>query len=302
MFDVLGIGVVTIDTLLAVDAYPLEDTKIPIRARHRRLGGLTGAALSAAARFGARCAYAGLLGQNPASDAVRALLAEEGIDLAHVVDQPDAGPVESYILVAAQNQTRTILHDSNRPGGTHPSLPEESVIRQARVLYGDHHSVEGMIRAARVARAAGIPVVADLERVSAPRFEELLALVDHLILSYPFATRLTGEREPEAMLAALWREDRALLAVTRGEQGVWWRSAEAAQTRHQAAYRVEVVDTTGCGDVFHGVYAALLAWNRPARERIRGAAAAAAVKAAQWQIPTRAQVEDFLRSGQAPST
>ncbi len=295
MFDVLGVGVVTLDTLLAVDAYPPEDSKAPIRQRHTRLGGLTGAALVAAARFGARCAYAGVLGDDPASQRARDLLAAEGIDLAHAITQPGAGPVESYIIVSATAHSRTIFHDSRRPGGTHPDLPATDIIRQARVLYGDHHSPDGMIRAARAARAAGIPVVADLERVTSPRFGELLALVDHLILSYPFAAQLSGAVEPVEMLAALWREDRALLAVTRGAEGAWWRGPDGV-AQHQPAHTAPaVVDTTGCGDVFHGVYAALLAAGAPPAERLRLASAAAAVKAGQWEIPTREQVERFLR-------
>lgn len=295
MFDLLGVGVLAIDTLLSVDAYPPEDSKTPVRARLERLGGLTGAALTAAARFGARCAYAGMLGNTPPANRVRALLQAEGIDLTHVVSQADAGPVESFIIVSARNQTRTIFHDSNRPGGTHPTLPGIDVLRQTRVLYGDHHSPDGMIHAASLARAAGIPVVADLERITAPHFAELVALVDHLILSYQFAAQLTGEHEPAAMLDALWRSDRALVAVTRGAQGCWWRTADIP-AQHQPAFAVPVVDTTGCGDVFHGVYAALLAEGAPPAERVRVASGAAAAKAAQWEIPTRAQVERVLRA------
>lgn len=293
MYDLLGVGVVTIDTLLQVDAYPPEDSKTLVRARHVRLGGLTGAALTAAARLGARCAYAGLLGDNPAARQMRQLMEAEGIDLAHAVYQADAGPVESFIIVSAQNQSRTIFHDSSRSSGAHARLPEESIIRQTRVFYADHHSPEGMLRAARIARAARVPVVADIERFPSPLVEELLALADHLIVSHGFAARVTGEREPEAMLEKLWHPGRSLAAVTRGAGGVWWTDGTGAQ--HQPAFKVAAADTTGCGDVFHGIYAALLAGGAPPAERVRVAAAAAAVKAAQWQIPTREQVERLLQ-------
>lgn len=292
MYDLLGVGVVTIDTLLQVDAYPPEDSKTLVRARRVRLGGLTGAALVAAARFGARCAYAGLLGDNPAARLMRQLMEAEGIDLAHAPYQEDAGPVESFIIVSAQNQSRTIFHDSSRRCGAHPYLPEEDLIRQTRVFFADHHSAEGMLRAARAARAAGVPVVADIERFPSPLVEDLLALADHLIVSHGFAKRVTGEREPEAMLARLWNDQRALVAITRGADGAWWTDGSGAQ--HQPAFRVQALDTTGCGDVFHGVYAALLARGAAPTERVRMAAAAAAVKASQWEIPNREQVERMI--------
>jgi sulfofructose kinase len=74
---------------------------------------------------------------------------------------------------------------------------------------------------------------------------------------------------------------------------------------HQPAFRVETVDTTGCGDVFHGAYAAALCEGRGLEERLRFAAAVAALKATreggQKGIPSREEAERFLaaRQGEA---
>ncbi len=70
---------------------------------------------------------------------------------------------------------------------------------------------------------------------------------------------------------------------------------------HQPAIPVEAVDTTGCGDVFHGGYAAALAhgWDIPTA--LRFAATAAGLKATQGGgqagIPTRAAVEAHMAKG-----
>jgi sulfofructose kinase len=62
---------------------------------------------------------------------------------------------------------------------------------------------------------------------------------------------------------------------------------------------VQAVDTTGCGDVFHGAYASGLARNMDLPDLLRLAAAAAALKATQRGgqagVPRRAAVEAFLR-------
>jgi sugar/nucleoside kinase (ribokinase family) len=164
-----------------------------------------------------------------------------------------------------------------------------------------------MIRAARIARAAGIPVVADLERNVDVRFDELLDLADHLILPFDFARRITGAADGPAITRALWRKDRATVVITRSAEGSWYLSAEEPDAvYHQPGFRVQEVDTNGCGDVFHGVYAAALSEGMPASERIRFASAVAGLKATQpggqKGIPLRPEADRFFRerSEEAP--
>ena len=189
-------GYTAVDELLYVDAYPQADAKMPVRRRERQCGGLAATALVAAARLGCRCAYAGTLGDDDHSQFVIQRFGEEGIDVTHVRRRPDARPVRSTIIVDQSRQTRTILFDLDGVVGVDSSWPPEDVIRAARVLLVDNCGVEGMIRAARIARDARIPVVADFENAEDPLFPQLLALVDHLILSRDFALKVTGEQDP----------------------------------------------------------------------------------------------------------
>jgi sulfofructose kinase len=299
LFDVLGLGIVTVDDLLYVPAYPPPETKVRVLRRVRQCGGLTGTALVAASRLGSRCAYAGVLGSDGLSQFVRAALRREGIDLGHVSPSADVPPIHSTIVVDQAAGTRTIFFERADDLGDSASWPPPDLIRSARVLFVDHKHAETMIRAARIARAAGVPVVADFERAEAPRFPELLATADHLILGRDFAARLTGAADPRAAAGALWSEGRAAVVVTCGAEGCWYLGdAPAGGPRHQPAFVVRAVDTTGCGDVFHGAYASALARGVDLAGRVRFAAAAAALKATalggQAGIPTRAAVDAYL--------
>lgn len=302
IFDVLGLGCVAVDDLLYVDAYPAAEAKVRVRRRERQCGGLTATALAAAARLGARCAFAGVLGDDPDSRFVIDALCAAGVDVSLLVRQADARPIHSTIIVDETRHTRTILFDLQGSVGAAADAPSAEIIRASRILYVDHYGIEGMTRAARIARAAGVAVVADLERNEWPGFDELLALVDHLIISQEFARKLTGAEAPEQVVERLWNPSRQVVVVTCGEMGCWYRGA-TGPIRHCPAFAVDTVDTTGCGDVFHGAYAAGLARQLPLNERIRFAAAAAALKAtrhgAQAGIPTLAVVEAFLRSRMA---
>jgi len=298
--DILGLGAVAVDDLLFVGSYPEPETKVPVKSRDRQCGGLTGTALVAASRLGSLCAYAGTLGDDDLSRFVLDVFRREKVDTGSAVIRPEYRPFHSTIIVDTSRRTRTILYTTNGVLGAHPDLPAKDLIRSAKVLFVDHVGADGMIRAARIARSAGIPVVADYERTDIPRLEELLDLADHLIMSRKFAAAIAGRNDPADMVEYFWTTDRDTVAVTDGEHGCWYRTRmEPGSVRHQGAYRVTIVDTTGCGDVFHGAYASVLARGLTAQDRIRFAAAAAALKATrpggQAGIPDRSTVEKFLK-------
>ena len=297
--DVLGLGAVAVDDLLFLHEFPRPDSKMPIIRHERHAGGLAGTALVAARRMGRACDYAGTLGEDELSRFIVDAFASEGVSVRHLVRRAGTRPFHSTILVDTVQKTRTILFDEQNVVSADPDLPEDEVIRSARVLLVDHTGISGMIRAARVARAAGIPVVADLERDLGAPLAELLELADHLILPFDFAQRLTRAPDGPAIARALWRADRAAVVITGGTNGSWYLSAEDLPTVfHQPAFRVQEMDTNGCGDVFHGVYAAGLSEGMSAAERIRFAAAVAAQKATQpggqKGIPHRADADRFF--------
>ncbi|MGY3123853.1 sugar/nucleoside kinase (ribokinase family) [Bradyrhizobium sp. S3.14.4] len=127
-------------------------------------------------------------------------------------------------------------------------LSLEAVARASSVL-ADPRWVEGAATLFREARSRNIPTVLDGDMADAEVFERLLPLTDHAIFSEPALAAFAGSAEDKS-LAALARFGCRVVAVTRGEGGVSWH--ENGQLHRQAAYAVDVVDTTGAGDVFHG--------------------------------------------------
>lgn len=297
-WDVLGLGVVSVDDLLYVDRYPPPDSKAPVRERRREGGGLTGTALVAAARLGARAAYAGVLGDDELSRAASEELQREGVDCSAVLRRAGGRPTHSTIVVDRSTGQRTIFFSR----GANERRPDEmapELIAACRVLFLDHTVGVGGLRAVELAHAHGIPVVADVENETGPGAPELMRQVDHLIVSIHLAQRVTGESDPAAMVRGLASPRQACCAVTAGERGCWY-SEGGGQVRLQPACKVQVVDTTGCGDVFHGAYAACIARQESVGRAILVATAAAGLKATRpggrSGIPKRDEVERFLRA------
>lgn len=299
-YDILGIGFAAIDDLVYVGAYPPADAKMPVRRRERQCGGLTMTALVAAARLGMRCAYGGVVGVDELSQFTARQFERAAIDTRWMARHPAAQVVYSTIIVDETNGGRTIFYDLAGAIGIQPDWPPEEAILAARVVVIDHLDGARAVRAIQLARAAGVAIVADTEYVSTPAYGEMMPYIDHLIIPAAFAMQYTGAPTPRAAAEALWTPARRLAAVTCGDAGVWWVDGDAPDVaRHQPAFAVNPVDTTGCGDVFHGAYAAALVRGLPAAERMRYAAAAAALKAtrpgAQTGVPNDDEVREMLR-------
>jgi len=293
--DVLGLGCTAVDDLLYVPHFPGVDEKMQVQKSLRRFGGLTGVALVAAARTGARCTYAGCLGNDELSAYAATCLGQEGVDTSFSPRLPQARVVHSTVVVGLDSGSRNVFFEGGGMIGAHDTEPSDEVIQHSRVLFIDQWGMSGNLRAARVARSAGVAVVADLEDARSPLFREVLDLVDHLIVGESFAREITGEPDAASAARRLWRADRAAVIVTCGAGGCWSVAAEkGVKPVHHPAFPITATDTTGCGDVFHGAYCASLARGDGLEARIRFAAAAAALKAEQGEIPRLVEVQQSM--------
>jgi sugar/nucleoside kinase (ribokinase family) len=177
-----------------------------------------------------------------------------------------------------------------------PADLERAWVENARALHVDGYDTAAATLAANWARAAGIPVIADLD-VPYPGVEQLIENVDYLIVSRDFPSRLMKEKHLEKALRGMQlRFGCALTAATLGEDGVLaW---DGSRLLHRSAYRVPVVDTTGAGDIFHAgfIYGLLQSW--PLARQLDFACAAAALNCmaagARGGIQSVAAIEELM--------
>jgi len=295
-FAVLGVGTVAVDDFLYVSQFPPPDEKVRVLSKNRKVGGLIATALAAAARAGASCAYIGTLGVDELSKTVREGFKNVGVDTSHAMVDGQNSIVHSVTVVGQQHSTRNcFFHLPMEP--LRGEQVDEQTIGSSAVLIVDQLGKE----AARCARRLGIPVVADMEWSDWPDCREMMQMVDHLIVSRSFACAITGAADPVDALLVLHRQSRrACTAVTSGSNGVYYLSGhEMNPPGALPAFPVQAVETTGCGDVLHGVYAASLARKKTVMECLRYGAAAAALYASKpsgWEyLPTWAEIEALVK-------
>lgn len=295
-FDVVGVGVNAVDHLCTVETFPTFDSKQTLAAYDCQPGGQVATALVALQRWGCKTSYTGTFGAGSLADLSRRSLAEEGIDVSHAPQRQGVANQTAVILVDRASGERTIL--MHRPAALtlRPDELDRDRVTAGRVLHLDGYDADAAYTAATWARAAGVPVVVDVD-TGVESVERLLAITDAVILSREFASALTGRGEIDAALAALVAMTRApLVAVTLGAEGVV--ATTAAGTFHVPGYAVPAVDTTGAGDVFRAgfIYGLLYGW--PLERTLRFANATAALKCTKLGgrpgIPTVAAAEAMI--------
>jgi len=256
--DIVGVGLNATDTLIPVPHYPVSGSKVEIHAASLLPGGQVATAMVACQTWGLRARYVGKLGDDHAA----ALHVEEfrkaGVE-AHLLTAPGCSSQQAFILVEDTGE-RTVLWKRDDRLTLRPEELKREWIVDARALHVDGHDTSAAIAAASWAKEAGIAVVADLDELY-PGVEQLMEKVDYLIVSRDIPGRLTGSSDlREALAQVQQRFGCFLTAATLGHEGVLAYSGGAFCYR--PAYQVDVVDTTGAGDIFHAgfIYGLLHGW------------------------------------------
>ncbi|PJG56307.1 sugar kinase [Bradyrhizobium forestalis] len=271
---VICLGLSALDQVWRVDRlFAGRSEKIKATGYGTLGGGMAANASVAIARLGASVAFWGRAGNDAAGHEMKSAFIAEGVDVENFRLFPDGRSSVSGIIVDSFGERQIVNFRGLYPEAA-DWLPLEAVARASSVL-ADPRWVEGAATLFREARARGIPTVLDGDMADAEVFERLLPLTDHTIFSEPALKSFAGSAEDKS-LAALARFGCRVIAVTRGEGGVSWYAN--GQSHRQAAYGVEVVDTTGAGDVFHGAYALAIGASLDVRTAMAFSAATAAMK------------------------
>ncbi len=298
-WDILGFGALAVDDFLYLDHFPQANEKMLVQMKQRQGGGLTATAMVAAARQDSKAAYCGRLGDDELSLYSLQELEREGVDISITQRSSGYKPYHSVILVDMTSASRAILYSAEGVGEPDETVVTEELISRCRYLFIDQITYHASLRAAEFAQAHGIPVIADIESINLPDWKRLVALIDHLIVGIDVARAMTQKESVVEMVQALANPKRAASVITDGVNGCWF-SEYGGPGQHFPAYIVDAVDTTGCGDVFHGAYAAALARGETIGQAIWFATASAALKATccggREGIPSVAKVESFIRA------
>jgi len=291
--DLVAVGLNATDTLIQLPAFPARGSKIEYSNASIMPGGQAATTAVACQTWGLATRYVGKLGEDDAARLHRDAFTRAGVET-QIVTVPGAASLHNLIMV--DQGERTVLCQRDERMVLLPEDLRREWIVSARALHLDGRDTAAATLAARWARDAGIPVIADLDEPY-PGVEDLIANIDYLIVSRDFPCRLMTEPDLEFALRRIQhRFGCRLTAATLGEDGVLaW---DGTEFHRREAYRVHVADTTGAGDIFHAGFIFGLLRNWPLDRQLDFACAAAALNCtatgARGGINSVAAIEELM--------
>ncbi len=297
MSKIVGIGANVCDTLLTVSNYPSEDTKLRADKIVQSGGGPCATGLVAASKLGGDCAYIGTLTDDNAGKFLLSDLEKYGVFTENVLIEPGFTSFSSFILLSKERASRTcVFHKGDIPSWSLTDKQKEA-IKDAEILMIDGNEMKAALEGVKVAKENGTKVLYDAGGLY-DGVENLLPYADILIPSEEFSLGHTkAETAEEAAKILFSKYSPEIVVITQGKKG--GIIYDGKEIRKYPIFEVEVVDSNGSGDVFHGAFAFAVTLGYNYYDACVFSSAVSALKCtkigARNGVPSYDEVQKFLK-------
>lgn len=303
-FDVVGLGVSTLDLLMPVEQFPGGESVERAAGSLLEGGGPVATALVCLSRLGSRAAMIDRLGDDWRGNLILEQLRREGVDTRGISVEPGRSSSIAAILVRNDDGARSIVYAPGDAGEIDPARLPVPLLRGAKILHLNGRHLDACLALTPKAKALGVRVSFD---GGAHRYrrelDPLIESADICIVAREFAAACSRTPELAAGAARLLALGPTVVVITGGAEGSWvfHRNGERF---HQPAFPVRPVDTTGAGDAYHGAFLHGLAHDYLLTDCARLATAVAAMSTLKLggraALPTLPQALAFLVEQGAP--
>ncbi len=299
-FDVIGIGSSPLDILSLVDHLPTREEVQQIEQIEVQGGGPVATALVTLARLGAKTAMLDAIGDDWRGQLVLAGFQQAGVETSGIKVREGCSSSTANILVEKSNGNRTILFTRGNASEITPEELPVEWIRQARCLHVNGRHWQACLNAIEIARQNGVLVSFD---GGAGRYtvamRKLVPLTNICIVAKQFALDFTGQSDLLIMGDDLLKQGPQCVVITDGTSGSWIFQPQKPAFHQPAFLMDQIIDTTGCGDSYHGAFLFALLRGIKLNDTAAFASAVAAINTqslgGQKGLPSLSDVKTFLR-------
>lgn len=262
--DVASIGTLAVDYFGILEEMPALDDKTMAIGYEVHPGGVAGNVITQIARLGIRTGWLGKIGDDATGSILVKEFEKDGIDGSHAEIVPGKNSMFTWIMIdGAGHRTITMFPNVlNEFSGADVREKHRDYIASAQVLMAEACvlPLEPDIAAMEIARESDTMVVFDLDVTpsgveqmrmgSKADMERAISLSDVFIPCKAAASELLGTDDIVGHAHELLDLGPKTVAVTLGERGCIVLNEHE---RHVVSgFSVDVVDSTGAGDAFHG--------------------------------------------------
>lgn len=301
--NVVVLGSINLDIVLHTDRLPKIGETIVGKGIDYLVGGKGSNQAVAISRSGGEVALLGKIGEDTFGEKILSYLKEEKMDLSHLMIEPNFFTGIASIFKLPEDNCITVISGANELVDKTFVDSVIDVIKDATILLMQLEIPVSTVKyALRIAKQNGVTTVLN----PAPFNSEILDTLDYVDYITPneieFEELCNKTLDTEEMFfeeMIRWdKEHTTKLIVTRGGAGVSF--VEDGEVETIPAYPVQVVDTTGAGDTFNGVFVTSIARGMSLKEAVHFASVGASMSTrslgAQTGIPTFEEIEAYIET------
>lgn len=294
---IIGFDYPCMDMNILCPHMPTEEELVEFQDVSLMGGGKIANAVAAVARLGAETAFIGAVGNDRYGKLCVEDLKMLGVDVSHLEMRKGRTAFCVSIVDSEKRGKHYIESASTVQPWNAADIPYEIFKKgDYLMLYQMDTVAEKM---AEYVHENGGTVVVDGDEFD-ERTQRNLRNIDVFILSEYYYNHLYSDGEYKKNLGLLSKEGPPVVVVTLGAKGC--AGMDHGRFFESASYPVEVLDTTGAGDVFHGAFTCGIAEGMNAESAALFAGAVSAIKCTvlggRTGIPTRKCVEHFQNTGE----
>lgn len=253
--DVLCIGNASYDLFFRLNEYPVENKKYAVKSIQESCGGPAANEAFLLSKWGIKTAFVGLIGNDIYGEKIIKDFKKVKTDIHFLEVRKNFQTPLSSIIINKKNGSRTIINRRSFDEKININIDKFKKLKPSVIIFDGNELALSLLSVDYFKDAVSI-----LDAGSLRKETKILAKrVDYLICSSDFAKSYTGlkkirtKNEMNTCMTGLKKLNKKNIIVTLGEHGLIYRFKKGAE--HLSGEKVNAVDTTGAGDIFHGAFA-----------------------------------------------